>query len=290
MKALARPAVLLALLALVGAFSAPGAIPPATACRGCRLSRPPQMRCAAVAPVARLRGGAPAPAGNGGLAPLASRDRPALTRLLQAAVVIAAACLLPSAALAAGKTAAASVTAGSSLINPADSWALWTTLIVCAAAGLRAEKTQIGAALSSPLVTMFIALVLVNVGVLPIEAPIYSAINKFLVPLAVPMLLLGADLRKVFRDTGSLLLAFMIGAVATMVSTVAAAAVIPMHSVDGAWKIAAGVPLCLGLPVWQKIPPLEAIVLLVCACPNACKQKHAPETQSRAMQRCAVAT
>ena len=34
------------------------------------------------------------------------------------------------------------------------------------------------------------------------EAPLYGAINKFLVPLAVPMLLLGADLRRVFRDTG----------------------------------------------------------------------------------------
>ena len=163
----------------------------------------------------------------------------------------AAAVLLPSAALAAGKTAAAAAATAGSLIQSTDSWGLWTTLIVCAAAGLRAEKTQIGAALSSPLVTMFIALVLVNVGVLPTEAPIYGAINRFLVPLAVPMLLLGADLRKVFRDTGSLLLAFIIGTFATVISTIAAAAVLPMHGVDGAWKIAAG-PFC--------------VCVLVCVC------------------------
>ena len=193
--------------------------------------------------------GTPTPSDNvPSLAIRASRPR---SRLLHAAIVAAAAVLLPSAALAAGKTAAAAAATAGSLIQSTDSWGLWTTLIVCAAAGLRAEKTQIGAALSSPLVTMFIALVLVNVGVLPTEAPIYGAINRFLVPLAVPMLLLGADLRKVFRDTGSLLLAFIIGTFATVISTIAAAAVLPMHGVDGAWKIAAG-PFC--------------VCVLVCVC------------------------
>jgi len=147
----------------------------------------------------------------------------------------------PGAALAAKATAGkvAAAAAAGSLISPADEWGLMTTLIVCAAAGLRAEKTQFGAALSAPLVTMFFALVLVNTGVLPPDAPMYGAVNKFLVPLAVPMLLLGADLRRVFRDTGSLLLAFVIGSVATVVSTITAAAILPMHHVDGAWKIAA---------------------------------------------------
>jgi hypothetical protein len=134
---------------------------------------------------------------------------------------------------------AASLSSPGSLILPTNEWGLWTVLIVSAAAGLRAEKTQIGAALSSPLVTMFITLILVNVGILPVEAPLYNSVNKFLVPLAVPMLLLGADLRRVFRDTGSLLAAFLIGTFATVTSTVAAAAVLPMHGVEGAWKIAA---------------------------------------------------
>jgi hypothetical protein len=137
------------------------------------------------------------------------------TRALFASVVVAAALVVagfPTVAWAA-KTAAsgagsAAATAGS-LIRPNDDWGLWATLIVCGAAGLRAEKTEVGAKLSSPLVTMFLALFLVNIGVLPSDAPLYAAVNKFLVPLAVPMLLLGADLRRVFRDTGSLLLAFI---------------------------------------------------------------------------------
>ena len=212
-------ACLLALLLAQGGAFSTHAIPSVSL--GRTLARPLPMQCtrptlgaeAGAAPrrlQLQLRGGGgvgpgtPTPSDNvPSLAIRASRPR---SRLLHAVIVAAAAVLLPSAALAAGKTAAAAAATAGSLIQSTDSWGLWTTLIVCAAAGLRAEKTQIGAALSSPLVTMFIALVLVNVGVLPTEAPIYGAINRFLVPLAVPMLLLGADLRKVFRDTGSLLL------------------------------------------------------------------------------------
>lgn len=213
--------------------------------RGFALSRPSPMLCTSSShevgnpPLTLRGGGGDRPSTLRNVSSLPSRASCHRLRLLQAAVALSVAVLLPSAVLAAGKAAQAVVTTGS-LIQPTDSWGLWTTLLVCAAAGLRAEKTRVGAALSSPLVTMFISLVLVNVGVLPTDAPIYGAINKFLVPLAVPMLLLGADLRRVFRDTGSLLLAFMIGTVATVCSTIVAAAVLPMHSVDGAWKIAAG--------------------------------------------------
>jgi len=163
-----------------------------------------------------------------------------LLPLAASAAILVAVCV-PAVALAANTAAgkAAASAAVGSLIKPSDEWGLWTALIVCAAAGLRAEKTKIGAALSSPLVTMFCALLLTNVGVLPPDAALYGAINKFLVPLAVPMLLLGADLRRVIRDTGSLLFAFLIGSVATIASTVAAAVLVPMHNVDGAWKIAA---------------------------------------------------
>jgi len=141
--------------------------------------------------------------------PLLGAVRAPCKGALYAAVGVAAALVVagfPTVAWAA-KTAAsgaAAATAGS-LIRPNDDWGLWATLIVCGAAGLRAEKTEVGAKLSSPLVTMFLALFLVNIGVLPSDAPLYAAVNKFLVPLAVPMLLLGADLRRVFRDTGSLL-------------------------------------------------------------------------------------
>lgn len=47
---------------------------------------------------------------------------------------------------------------------------------------------------------------------LMMQAPAYGIVTSFLLPLAVPLLLLAADLRRVLRDTGRVLIAFIIGA------------------------------------------------------------------------------
>jgi uncharacterized membrane protein len=50
----------------------------------------------------------------------------------------------------------------------------------------------------------------------------YLRIYKVFVPLAVPLLLLDADLRKCFRSTGTLLKAFLIGSIGTLLGTLIA--------------------------------------------------------------------
>ena len=101
------------------------------------------------------------------------------------------------------------------------------------------RRTVLGKALSAPLATMAVALTVANLGIIPFSSPIYTATNKFLVPLAVPMLLFDSDLRRVVRDTGSLLAAFGVGACATIVGTLVAYPLLPMTSLgaDG-WKVA----------------------------------------------------
>ena len=99
---------------------------------------------------------------------------------------------LPRMALA----AAGAPTVPASLIAEGDVWTLWLVLLSTATAGLMAERTKLGAALSSPLVTMLMTLALCNLGVIPFDAPLYSSVNRFLVPMAVPLLLFGADLRR----------------------------------------------------------------------------------------------
>lgn len=71
-------------------------------------------------------------------------------------------------------------------------------MLLCASTcGVAGEKTKLGGALSSPLITMGFALLACNLGLLPVASPVYDAVNKMLVPLAIPLLLLDADLRKV---------------------------------------------------------------------------------------------
>ena len=76
---------------------------------------------------------------------------------------------------------------------------------------LRSEKTKVGSTLSGALVSILVGLAASNLGIISSEAPAYGIVMKFLLPLAVPLLLFRADLRRVIRDTGKLLLAFLIG-------------------------------------------------------------------------------
>ncbi|CAN6860827.1 unnamed protein product [Brassica oleracea] len=86
------------------------------------------------------------------------------------------------------------------LISPNDQWGMWTALFATGTFGLWSEKTRIGSAMSVHL----------------------------------------ADLRRVIQSTGKLLLAFLIGSLATTVGTVLAYVLVPMKSLGSdSWKIAA---------------------------------------------------
>jgi uncharacterized membrane protein len=121
-------------------------------------------------------------------------------------------------------------------------WAVASALLAAAALGLVLEDTQAGAALSAPLITMFATLAMSNVGILPAVSPIYSAVTAYLVPLAVPLLLFSADLRRAVTQTGKLLRAFVLGTLGTLIGTVVAWKLVPLHMSLGlvdSWKIAA---------------------------------------------------
>ncbi|KAJ4775090.1 hypothetical protein LUZ62_059347 [Rhynchospora pubera] len=126
------------------------------------------------------------------------------------------------------------------VIKPHDHWATWTALFSFAAFGIWSEKTKWGSALSGALVSILIGLAASSAGLIPSDAPAYGVVLQYLLPVAVPLLLLGADLRRVIRSTGSLLLAFLLGSVATAIGTIVAYLLVPMRSLgQDSWKIAA---------------------------------------------------
>ncbi|OSX68371.1 hypothetical protein BU14_2921s0001, partial [Porphyra umbilicalis] len=86
---------------------------------------------------------------------------------------------------------------------------------------------------------MFLTLAACNVGLLPATSPAYALVHSVLVPLAVPLLLFAADLRRVAAATGQLLPAFVLGTAATVVGTVVAWATVPLPGTGAAAAAAA---------------------------------------------------
>lgn len=106
-------------------------------------------------------------------------------------------------------------------ILPDNQWGIYATVAVSAATALRLErKTKVGKSLSGPVTAMLISAVLTNIGILPSEGSIYIvSLQGFVLKLATPMLLFGADLKKIFRETGVMLKAFVLGTVGTMLGS-----------------------------------------------------------------------
>jgi len=107
-------------------------------------------------------------------------------------------------------------------------WALWAVLLSAAAFGLWAERTSWGKKVSSAVLTIGATFVLSNLGVIPVASPVYDVVWTYFVPLAIPLLLLRANLQRILREAGPTLLAFSAGAVGTVLGTLIAFRLIPL--------------------------------------------------------------
>ena len=106
---------------------------------------------------------------------------------------------------------------------PADNfWSLWAFIAASSAVGLQLEnKTSVGKALSGPVCAMLISALATNAGILPMAgSPYILQLQGFVVKLATPLLLLGADLQKIFKETKGLIKAFLLGTAGTIFGSI----------------------------------------------------------------------
>jgi len=125
-----------------------------------------------------------------------------------------------------------------SLIDPESDMLLWGVVIGLVGIGFWAEqKTRIGKMLTGIIVAMSVTMVLSNLKIIPTAAPVYDSIFSNILPVAIPLLLFRADLRRILRDGGPALGAFLIGAVGIVLGVLLATALVPLGGVSA---IAAG--------------------------------------------------
>lgn len=105
--------------------------------------------------------------------------------------------------------------------------------MLLAALGFWGDRTRIGRNVSGAAIILAAAMALSNFGVLPKSAETYNVVWSWLVPLAIPLLLLKADLRRVLVETRTMLLAFVLGATGTTAGALLGFWLLPL-GVEGA--------------------------------------------------------
>jgi uncharacterized membrane protein len=114
---------------------------------------------------------------------------------------------------------------GSSLIKADDGLLIWTFLIGWAAASIWLEqKYKWAAALSGCMIALLGAMAAANLGLVPYESPSYDAVWSYVVPIAVPLLLFDADIRRIKKESGRTFAAFHISTLGTVLGTCVATA------------------------------------------------------------------
>jgi len=78
--------------------------------------------------------------------------------------------------------------------------------------GFWVDKTKLGKVTSGVVWIICIGILLSNLKVTSFDSPVYGFIGQYMVTAAIPLLLLKADLRKIFRDSGRVMLPLCIAA------------------------------------------------------------------------------
>ncbi len=108
------------------------------------------------------------------------------------------------------------------LISADNHLLLWTFLMLAAAAAIYIEQNcRWAAKIPGAVIALLIALAASNFGLIPTDAPVYDAVWGYIVPLAIPLLLFQLDLHALFKESGRLLIIFLISSVGTMLGTLA---------------------------------------------------------------------
>ncbi len=113
-----------------------------------------------------------------------------------------------------------------SIITPDNEIAVTAGLFGIVYVGLLAERTELGRKISAPLIALAGGMLLSNTKILPFQSSAYEFVIGYMVPIAIPLLLLNADVKRIFRETGPTLIAFLAGVVGTMLGTIAGFALI----------------------------------------------------------------
>jgi uncharacterized membrane protein len=118
------------------------------------------------------------------------------------------------------------------LISADQTFALSAVIMVIVVFGLWAESQKWGQKLGGPLLLLAVSMALANLGVIPHTADVYNEIAGVLVPIAIPLLIMRADFRVIFSESGPMFVTFLVATGATVAGALAGVLVVDMGPLE----------------------------------------------------------
>lgn len=115
-----------------------------------------------------------------------------------------------------------------SLLSPDNHFAIWAILVGTSAFGIYGERKGWFKQVSGAVVTIFFAAILVTINVLPsatnpdLPVAAYGFVFDYIIPISIPLLLFNVNFKKIVKESGRMLLIFLIGALGVVLGAVAA--------------------------------------------------------------------
>ncbi len=94
------------------------------------------------------------------------------------------------------------------------------TIGISALAFVLEKKTKWGKQISGVVIGMFTMILLANLHIVPEKSEVYDFVYSWIVPIAIPMFLFKANLVSIFKETGKVLIAFILGGIGTIIGAI----------------------------------------------------------------------
>lgn len=105
-----------------------------------------------------------------------------------------------------------------SFISADNTWVLWAIITGWAAVSIYLEqKYKWASKVSGAIIALVGAMILANFNIIPTDAPVYDHVWGYVVPLAIPLLLFKTNIKKIWKESGRILVIFLISSVGTMI-------------------------------------------------------------------------
>ncbi|MEI0492344.1 DUF819 family protein [Brachyspira intermedia] len=117
-----------------------------------------------------------------------------------------------------------------SLISADNYWALWAIVVGFATLSIVLEqKYKWASTVSGVIIALACAMTLSNLKIISMSSQVYDIVWDYAVPLAIPLLLIKCDIKKIVMESGKILVIFLIGSFATTAGSLIAFFILKDH-------------------------------------------------------------